>query len=486
MRIDLMQVTFRQIWDLPRLSALPVGLALLLIAVLLGLLPVQTSLPLAAVTAAVIMALRHPWLVWVALAALIPLAASLRVAGVSPADLLVAAGLLLWAAHAIARRQWIAAPQIPLWPLALYLAALLFASVVATNLGEAASEVIKWAQFAVLLWVVPLATPSRVAPWLIAALLLAAVAQSVLGLYQFIYRIGPEWFTIQDRFMRASGVFRQPNPYAGYLGLSLPIALALSLWSLGRWRQWHRQPPDAALAAALVIASTLIAAGLVASWSRGGWLGAAVGVSVVVVLHSRGTALVASLIALGGGLSASLGALNPAWVPATIRDRLTDLPSYFGAGDILNQPVTDENFAVLERLAHWVAATRMWEGSLWLGVGPGNYNQAYAAVALPLWPQPLGHAHNIYLNVLAESGIVGFVAFVLLWLVLAGWLIRLVRRLPPHNWQRAVAVGSLGVLAHLAVHSLFDNLFVQGIYLHLAFWPAVLAIAAPRESDDPA
>lgn len=458
----------------------------ILAAALIGLAPAQTTLSIILLATGLLLALRAPWLAWLALAALLPVAASWRIAGVSPADLLLAGAVFLWAIHAIAQRRWEARPRLPLWTIWLYLLALLFASTAATDLAEAAAEVIKWAQFGVLLWVVPIVTPARYAPWLVAALLIAAVAQGALGLYQFVFRIGPEWFAIQERFMRASGVFRQPNPYAGYLGLTLPVALSLTLWSLAH--QWgrHRQPGAIVVAGALLIATAMIGAGLLASWSRGGWLGAVAGVTVALIFLQRRVLLAGVLAAFSFGVLALLAVANPSWIPGFIRSRLADLPTFVGLGNVLGTPITDENFAVQERLAHWVAALRMWEGSLWQGIGPGNYNQAYGAVALPLWPNPLGHAHNIYLNVLAESGLIGFVTFVLLWIVLIAWVMARLRALPFSDWRRALAAGTLGVLAHLAVHSIFDNLFVQGIYLHLAFWLAVLATALPRESDDPA
>jgi O-antigen ligase len=131
---------------------------------------------------------------------------------------------------------------------------------------------------------------------------------------------------------------------------------------------------------------------------------------------------------------------------------------------------------VIERIAHWVAALRMWEMQPWLGVGPGNYAVVYASVALPRWDDPLGHAHNIYLNVLAETGIVGLLAFGFMWLALGGWVVRQALR-PRDPFAHALAVGVAGVLAHLAAHSVFDNLFVQGMVVHLAFWLAVVAIA---------
>jgi hypothetical protein len=96
----------------------------------------------------------------------------------------------------------------------------------------------------------------------------------------------------------------------------------------------------------------------------------------------------------------------------------------------------------------------------------------------------LGHAHNIYLNVLGETGLVGLGAFLLLWVTVAGWLFwQLNSVLLPQSWPRALAVGVMGVLAHLAIHSIFDNLFVQGMYLQIAFWlAAVAACTAPPTS----
>ena len=38
----------------------------------------------------------------------------------------------------------------------------------------------------------------------------------------------------------------------------------------------------------------------------------------------------------------------------------------------------------------------------------------------------------------------------------------------PFSYAKTIAVGVLGVIVYLTVHSLVDNLYVQGIYLHIA------------------
>jgi O-antigen ligase len=345
----------------------------------------------------------------------------------------------------------------------------------ASKLDEALTEMVKWVEFGVLLLIVPNALPAKYVPWLIAALLAAATLQGVYGLYQFAYRIGPDWFLIQGRFMRASGVFAQPNPFGAYLGLSLPVAFSLTLW--GMISLMAKRNIATLLWACFYAATTLcIGAGLVTSWSRGAWIGAVGGIIVVLAFFNRRTATLLGVGILALSTTALFGAVNPGWIPPSIGARLGDIPAYLGFVDVLSIEVNDGNFAIVERIAHWFAALRMWDSSPWLGIGPGNYHVAYASVALPRWSEPLGHAHNIFLNVLGETGVLGFGAFLLMWSLLIGWLLQQMHRtLLPLSWSRALATGVLGVLAHLMIHSFFDNLFVQGMYLHIALWLAAVA-----------
>ena len=184
-------------------------------------------------------------------------------------------------------------------------------------------------------------------------------------------------------------------------------------------------------------------------------------------------------IIVGAGIA---GVVSPAAIPPEIAARLSVVVDSARVETVLRQPVTDENFAVLERLAHWIAGYRMWESSPWLGIGAGNYGAVYGQYRLPLWEEPLGHAHNLYLNTLAETGLIGLAALIILWASLALW-----------SWRRrnaamgspcaAVAAGVLGALTYLAVHSMVDVLFVQGIYISLALLVAALAARCAAGND---
>jgi hypothetical protein len=48
------------------------------------------------------------------------------------------------------------------------------------------------------------------------------------------------------------------------------------------------------------------------------------------------------------------------------------------------------------------------------------------------------------------------------------------------GFYRAVAVGGLGILAHLHLHNMVDNLYVQGMYLQLAIVLGLISVIAQR------
>jgi len=467
-----------------RRQAINIGALLFLagLAAVVALLPLRQVTLVAGATTAAILLLRWPWLALLPLAVLLPITSAIRIGAASMTDLLLAATVALWFVDGARRRTLRLAGSPVIAMVWLYVAVVIAATPGAANFGEAAREVIKWIELLVLLLVGRTLLGPRQAPWLAAALILGATLQAFLGLYQFIFAIGPEYFTVLGRFMRAYGSFGQPNPFGGYLGLTLPVALSLAIWAWAAGLRLARERIDQrsfwtawGWAGYYTAASAMIAAGVLVSWSRGAWLGAVAGLLCVVVLRSRTAALASGVAALLLLAALLLGAFNPAIVPAPMAERLQDIPAYFGLTDILSQPVTDENFSVLERLAHWVAAQRMWEQSPWLGVGPGNYAHIYPQVRLPQWEEALGHAHNIYLNVAAESGLLGLAAYLGLIGVTAIWLWKQVRQAALSNkesgrWRAAVLVGILGMLVHLSIHNVVDNLFVQGMVLQVGLW----------------
>jgi hypothetical protein len=158
-------------------------------------------------------------------------------------------------------------------------------------------EFAKWAEmFAVYVFVANTLDETRTQRVLI-ALLLAGLSQAAIGIYQFLFRSGPEGFLLFNRFIRAYGTFEQPNPYAGYLGLVIPVSAGivlglLSLTDHPARKTWSvfRVPSDfKAIALALLAPISLVAmsAALGMSWSRGAWIGVGAGLVTAVVVQSR-------------------------------------------------------------------------------------------------------------------------------------------------------------------------------------------------------
>jgi O-antigen ligase len=158
-----------------------------------------------------------------------------------------------------------------------------------------------------------------------------------------------------------------------------------------------------------------------------------------------------------------LGANAVGVLPNAIRARLTDFTQQVQVFDVRGVGINDANYAVLERLAHWQAAGEMIRQHPWTGVGFSNYEPVYSQYALMNWPLPLGHAHNYYLNVTAELGIPGFLAYMLMWGAIFWQTLQALRRCS--GWERGLALGLLGAWMHLSVHHLFDDLYVNNAHL---------------------
>ena len=451
------------------------GAMLILVALALAIAPLRwAGTGLAAIALGGLILIR-PAVGLVAVALAIPLGnlVGLPGPGVNGVDALVALTVTGWLAHGIADRRIIFRRPPLAWPLLIFVWCAALSLTQATSWREGLPEWFKWAEFAALYLVATQVLDRRGATWTLVALFAAGALQVALGAYQFIAQAGPEAFIIQGRFLRAYGNFGQPNPYAGYLGYLFPVAASLTLSACGRWRR-SREPIQLALAAACGALAGALILGIVMSWSRGAWLGVLAGSFVVIALRGRRSATFAVSVLVV--LTLFIAVSGTGWMPGIIADRVNDLGSYIGGPDPGRTEITDANFAVLERLAHWRAGQQMFADHPWLGVGIGNYGTAYDNYAAPHWYLPLGHAHNVFINFLAEVGVVGFAAFILFWLGVAWLAGRAIRS--TDRYAASLGIGILGVWAYLSVHSLFDNLFVQHMQLQLALLLGILVACA--------
>ena len=254
--------------------------------------------------------------------------------------------------------------------------------------------------------------------------------------------------------------YANPSDFAFILATTVP----LTFWLLGSSPRW-RLP--------LLGVIALIAAAIVLSLSRGTIVGLAAGLAWMVLVDRRHVRLV-----LGGGLLALLVAV------LVIRSD----PSRFETALLYKQKVADYN--VTTRYDAWTAAAELAVEKPLLGVGPGNYPAVYEQYYISPWRDPLGHAHNYYINMAAEAGLLGLSALMIVLFLAFRTLLHRYRAigwpemvhherlcatpLPvtaetvlPAPFARALAIGLLGSLVMFCTHNLFDNLLVHGVGIQI-------------------
>ena len=256
------------------------------------------------------------------------------------------------------------------------------------------------------------------------------------------------WNQLSPYIGRASGTYISPNNLAGLLAMLLPLALAYML--VGKVKIVTR--------ILLGYAALAMAAGLAVTFSRGGWLAAAAGVLLLLVVllghrnhRLKAVVLLVALLAGGGFLVSHYLSKTTGYM------RRVASPS--GAD---NLALTDGSFD--SRLEIWTAAARMWQAQPWFGVGPAHFDyrfREYRPAAIQGRPD---RAHNDYLNLLADWGVVGG------GVVFAGMIIFLVSTRKTWPYVRraetdfgtgqsnrfAFFLGGICGLAALAVHSMMD------------------------------
>ena len=464
---------------LPRRAVSP-WLLLLPVGILLALLPpVITGAAILAAAAAAVLLARPRWALYL-LALTVPYQSGFRLGEASisldialgQVNVSVTEGVVLlllvgWLTQIAAGR----APRPALTPLvgaaAFLLTGLALSALVATDLALAAKELLKWVELAAVYLAGTSLLQTReqrrtLALWLLAA----AFSQALVGLLQSFARIGPEHFLIGGVIMRAYGTFEQPNPFGGYLGLHLPLAVSLVCFGLAAGRSRR--------IGFVVVA--VIGFALLITLSRGAWTAQVVALLIVVLAGSRSAR---HLVMTFGVLGLIIGVAVWPILPAELTARAVSVvSSVVDLGSVQDAAITPDNWAVMERQSQWYAGWQMFSANPLLGVGIGNYNAAYDDYRLDQWPVALGHAHNHYLTIAAEAGLVGltgYIAFLVVAFRSAMQAVRTHRRLGDRE-ATAVALGILGALAAFATHNLFDVMFVHGMGVTVGLLLALLYV----------
>jgi putative inorganic carbon (HCO3(-)) transporter len=244
--------------------------------------------------------------------------------------------------------------------------------------------------------------------------------------------------TDSEGIARVKGTFTQANNLGLFLAMLCIFACGLLPHVRGRARM--------ALVAWLGLGGSV----LVMTLSRSAWAATLAGLLLIGVLQARRAIIVGALVMIAAVL-----------VVAPVRDRITNLgnerSATGGAGNSL-----------VWRLDHWKETGPLIERNPVTGVG---------LKMIPVLIDDSKVAHNDYLRALVETGVVGFVCYLL---VLVG-LFRVARaaaleRRGTEGWSVGAAVGLLGTAVGFAVFAIGGNAISQGVTL----WALGALVAATR------
>lgn len=233
----------------------------------------------------------------------------------------------------------------------------------------------------------------------------------------------PSWFVeINGKpLMRAIGLFPDPHMLAFFLGMILPVVLVMFFYKK-RYRK------------ILFVIFCLMSVALALTFSRGGYAGALAGIFVTSVLLWK------KLDVQSKAFAAAFVLLLVVFIS------LTPVISRFFSSFDLSEGSNSS------RLIIWEQSLNVSKANPILGVGLGNYplslnfNENYRSAVT---------SHNVYLDVLAELGIFGFLAW-LFFLFSAARNCWITLR-TDSNIVFVFGCAFLGSLSYFVVHSFFET-----------------------------
>lgn len=280
----------------------------------------------------------------------------------------------------------------------------------------------------------------------------AAAAIALSGAFQALYGSAEylsghqHIFGYAKRFYldEATGTFVNRNHFAGYLAMSLPLALALALPERRvrargesfrkRFLRWTSSSGPSVLFAALATVAMWI--GVILSYSRTGLAAALAGTLVLGVLGRmarRSIPLIAVVL-----LVPTLALL---WLQIrTPGERFAALADELGSGS--------------GRLAVWATSLSLVPAHPVLGHGLGTFESVYEPHQDARAPLHYDHAHNDWIEVLLEGGALGFFAIAWLCFLLTRHGLRLARAAAGRD--QLIGAAALAGVAALSFHSLTD------------------------------
>ncbi len=325
-----------------------------------------------------------------------------------------------------------------LWDFELFRSILLFTliSIISFSYswapGATLTEILRILSFFVLY----LVTRATVTDWpafrqVAIAFLLSMVMPVLVGYYQVLTHTG---LTFAESSNRAYGTFGHPNVLAFYLVLGL--SFTMSVWPLLALRIRSRWPIIGLLGIMLIL-----------TFTRGAWVGLIVSLGIISYMRFR-RYFFAGLMAL-----AVMIAILPTVNIVTTSVMNLDLRTVPGAKEIIARQADQSSYQW--RLDVWTEMSQRFYERPIFGFGLGAFPAVRQLQVFDFF-QGVG-AHNDYLRLLIELGVLGIGAYLAFLISIFVHLGRTVRRLGSHPISLPV-LSLIGFSAAFVLMSAFDNL----------------------------
>ena len=298
--------------------------------------------------------------------------------------------------------------------------------------------------------------------YLTGPVLAVGVGEAALGMVQFFGAVGAGRGEAAAR-----GTYVNRDHFAGLLEMGLPLAVmcGVGVYQRGK-KRFETSGVSAVLACGLFGAGAAMLMAVVFSASRMGFLAALFSLLFIGTVASSG--------AISRRLDARLRWLPVGLISVAIAVTFVYLPTdeliarFAQAG---NETLTADT-----RVLIWKETGELVKAGPWAGFGLGSYESAFYAFKRVAPMLSVGHAHNDYLQGVAELGLVGMIPVLLLGgLAVKGALES--AGMAPETMQHYVGIGCAGSLFALGLHSLVDfNMYIPANALAMA-WIAGIAMA---------
>lgn len=288
------------------------------------------------------------------------------------------------------------------------------------------------------------------------ALVALGVFEALYGLIQYLTGWQQIFTYVKTFYVEdASGTYINHNHFAGFLEMVIPPSVGLACYHMeratGRAGQRRRRTLGELLGRSelqksllLVFVSLLLLLAVVFSRSRMGLISCVTSLLVMAaILAGRKGGRAVSAILIVVLLIAGVG--SAFWIGVEpIVSRFAILPSQeFFPGERGG------------RLAVWKDTAKLIRQHPWFGVGLGSFETAYTQVQTVHLDSVVDHAHNDYIELTAELGLVG--AGLLFGLVLVATAKTLHASYTcPESAERPLALGAFGGIVALLLHSMAD------------------------------